>query len=110
MASAIVETPSSRIAFTSRSCSVPFARSTRPFACGELAQIPNASVAGKTGTAEFYDPKSDKWTQHAWFTGFAPYDKPEVVVTVYFDIGTGGTHAAPVAAKILQYYFENVAR
>jgi len=80
------------------------------YGAGELAQIPNASVAGKTGTAEFYDPKSDKWTQHAWFTGFAPYDKPEVVVTVYFDIGTGGTHAAPVAAKILQYYFENVAR
>lgn len=80
------------------------------YGAGELAQIPNASVAGKTGTAEFYDQKSDRWTQHAWFTGFAPYDNPEVVVTVYFDIGIGGTHAAPVAGKILEYYFENVKR
>jgi hypothetical protein len=31
-------------------------------------------------------------------------------VTVYFDVGTGGTHAAPVAGKILKYYFENVKK
>src|SRR4051812_7078709 len=29
----------SRISFTSRSCNVPFARSTRPLACEELAQM-----------------------------------------------------------------------
>lgn len=80
------------------------------YGAGTLAAIPNASVAGKTGTAEFYDPKTEEWTQHAWFTGYAPYEKPEVVVTVYFDKGIGGTHAAPVAAKILKYYFENVDR
>jgi len=33
-----------------------------------------------------------------------------VVVTVYFDIGVGGEKAAPVAAKILQYFMENVDR
>jgi len=33
-----------------------------------------------------------------------------VVVTVYFDIGVGGDKAAPTAAKILQYYFDNVKR
>ena len=80
------------------------------YGAGVLAQIPNATVAGKTGTAEFYDPVSRTETQHAWFTGFAPYENPEVVVTVYFDIGVGGTHAAPVAGKILKYYFENVKK
>ena len=80
------------------------------YGAGTLAQIASASVAGKTGTAEFYDQKQDRLSQHAWFTGFAPYENPEVVVTVYFDVGTGGTHAAPVAGKILQYYFENVKK
>ena len=80
------------------------------YGAGILAQIPNATVAGKTGTAEFYDYDTGRKTQHAWFTGFAPYEKPEVVVTVYFDKGIGGTYAAPVAGKILKYYFENVKR
>jgi penicillin-binding protein 2 len=78
------------------------------YGAGVLGQIPNASVAGKTGTAEYYDPETQTWTQHAWFTGFAPFNDPEVVVTVYFEKGIGGSDAAPVAAKILQYYFENV--
>ncbi|MGE0598997.1 MAG: penicillin-binding protein 2 [Dehalococcoidia bacterium] len=78
------------------------------YGAGTLAQLPSVSVAGKTGTAEFYDPDTGRKTQHAWFTGFAPYGNPEVVVTVYFDKGIGGTHAAPVAAKILDYYFKNV--
>jgi predicted DNA-binding transcriptional regulator AlpA len=36
---AMVSMPHSRISFTSRSCSVPLARSTRPLACEELAQM-----------------------------------------------------------------------
>ena len=38
-AAATVEMPARRNSFTSRSCNVPNARSTRPFACGLLAQI-----------------------------------------------------------------------
>lgn len=79
------------------------------YGAGARANIPEAVVAGKTGTAEFFKPDGTK-SQHAWFTGFAPYDNPEVVVTVYFDIGVGGDKAAPTAAKILQYYFDNVKR
>ena len=80
------------------------------YGAGVLAQLPNVSVAGKTGTAEYYDAPTETWTQHAWFTGFAPYNNPEVVVTVYFDKGIGGTHAAPVATKILKFYFENIGK
>ncbi|MEO8538706.1 MAG: penicillin-binding protein 2 [bacterium] len=79
------------------------------YGAGARANIPQAVVAGKTGTAEFNKPDGTK-SQHAWFTGFAPFDNPEVVVTVYFDIGVGGDKAAPTAAKIFQYYFENVKR
>lgn len=77
------------------------------YGAGVRASISAASVAGKTGTAEFYKKDGTK-SQHAWFTGFAPYDDPQVVVTVYFDIGVGGDKAAPVAGKILQYFMENV--
>lgn len=73
------------------------------------ASVPGYDVAGKTGTAEFTLPDGTV-KNHAWFTGFAPYSDPEVVVTVYFDIGWGGDKAAPVAAQILAYFRENVQR
>ncbi|MEJ7600125.1 MAG: penicillin-binding transpeptidase domain-containing protein [Kofleriaceae bacterium] len=37
------------------------------------------SVAGKTGTLTVNDPF---YIEHSWFVGFAPADKPEVVVSV----------------------------
>ncbi|MCC7364344.1 MAG: penicillin-binding protein 2 [Dehalococcoidia bacterium] len=76
-------------------------------ACGN-ANKGSWPMAGKTGTAE-YTNHNGHLTEHAWFTGFAPYDDPEVVVTVYFETGWGGTKAAPVAGEILKYFEENVA-
>ncbi|GAB4324790.1 MAG: penicillin-binding protein 2 [Dehalococcoidia bacterium] len=73
------------------------------------ASVPGYEVAGKTGTAEFTLPDGTV-KNHAWFTGFAPYSDPEVVVTVYFDVGWGGDKAAPVAGQILAYFRENVQR
>lgn len=59
-------------------------------------------VAGKTGTAQFAENKET----HAWFTGFAPYEKPEIVVTVLIEEGgEGSAVAVPLAAKIMEYYF-----
>ncbi len=76
---------------------------------GQRAYVAGLGIAGKTGTAEFGPVLADgKQAQHAWFTGFAPYDDPEVVVTVYFDLGVGGDKAAPVAARIFEYFSENV--
>jgi penicillin-binding protein 2 len=59
-------------------------------------------VAGKTGTAE----TGESSDPHAWFTVFAPYEEPEIVVTVFIENGgEGSSVAAPVARKILEYYF-----
>lgn len=66
------------------------------------------SVAGKTGTAEFgqQDDKT-KIKTHAWFSGFAPADKPEIVVTVLLEAaGEGSGQAAPVAKELFNYWFE----
>ena len=66
-------------------------------------------VAGKTGTAEFGRVREDgSFLEHGWFTGFAPYGDPEIVVTVYFELGVGGLKAAPVAGRIFEYYWDNI--
>lgn len=55
-------------------------------------------AAGKTGSAEFAQNHSDS---HAWFTGFAPADDPEIAVTIIIEsIGSGGDYAVPIARRI----------
>jgi len=62
------------------------------------------TVAGKTGTAQW----STKKGPHAWFIGFAPYEKPEVTITVLVEEGVEGSAiAAPIAHDILNWYFLN---
>ncbi len=64
----------------------------------------NYSAAGKTGSAEFDSLKQDS---HAWFTGFAPVDDPEISVTIIVEsIGTGGDYAVPMAKRIFDAYFD----
>lgn len=60
------------------------------------------TVAGKTGTAQFFGNQKT----HAWFECFAPYDNPEVAVVVLVEGGGGGHEVAvPIARNILEYYF-----
>lgn len=54
--------------------------------CRRLSYLPFA-VAGKTGTAQWNKEKAN----HAWFTSFAPFDKPEVVVTILVEEGGEGS-------------------
>lgn len=68
-----------------------------------LSGLP-VSVAGKTGTAQW----SSSREPHAWFTGFAPYENPEVVITVLVEEGGGGDEVAvPIAYDVLSWYFNN---
>ncbi len=63
----------------------------------------STAAAGKTGTAE--TGRRDE--AHAWFTGFAPYDKPELVITVLVEKGGEGSIAAvPIAEEVLRWYFD----
>jgi penicillin-binding protein 2 len=75
-------------------------------AAHRITESTNFDVAGKTGTAEFIEDGVK--LQHAWFTGFAPFNDPQVVVTVYYDLGVGGDKAAPVAGRIIDYFLKNV--
>ncbi len=62
-----------------------------------LSSLP-FSAAGKTGTAQWRKDRSN----HAWFTSFAPYEKPEIVVTVFIEEGVEGSAVSvPVAKQIL---------
>jgi peptidoglycan glycosyltransferase len=76
---------------------------------GFAGAIPEAQVAGKTGTAELgpapgqEDEENPIQIKDAWFTAFAPAEKPRLAVAVMFiDAGaSGGEVAAPAAAQVL---------
>ena len=62
------------------------------------------TVSGKTGSAEISDSST---LSHAWFTGYAPAEDPEIVITVIIEKGgSGGAVAAPIAGEVLDVYFE----
>jgi penicillin-binding protein 2 len=90
------------------------------YGTGYAARVPGIEMGGKTGTAEFceYIPEeqdcrrdeNDNLPTHAWFSAFAPYENPEIAVVVFvYDGGEGSATAAPVAQKILQAYFTEIA-
>ncbi len=63
------------------------------------------TAAGKTGSAEYNLVKEDS---HAWFTGFAPAEDPEISVTIIVErIGSGGDYAVPIAKRLFDAYFGN---
>ena len=63
----------------------------------QACEIPGLAVCAKTGTAQ-----NSQGKDHAWFTCFAPYAVPKLVVTVLVENGGfGATAALPVARGIL---------
>ena len=66
--------------------------------------IKGVQLAGKTGTAQSGKYVNGKELNHAWFVGFAPADKPSIVVAVMIEFGGHGTRAAAIASKIIQAY------
>jgi penicillin-binding protein 2 len=68
--------------------------------------VKGIEVAGKTGTAEFGPRFADgTYETHAWFSGFAPANDPQIAITVFLEHGVGAIDAAPLGSKILDYYF-----
>ncbi len=71
----------------------------------QLLSLPITS-AGKTGTSQF--DGSDPKKTHAWFTAYAPYENPQIVVTVLVEAGGEGNAAAvPIANKVLAWWAEH---
>tara|TARA_B100001250_G_scaffold414571_1_gene454017 strand:+ start:5539 stop:7443 length:1905 start_codon:yes stop_codon:yes gene_type:complete len=76
----------------------------------------NYSVAGKTGTVQVFSIGQDELYEeeelaehlrdHGIFMAFAPYDKPEISISVIVEnMGSSSLHAVPIAREILDYYF-----
>ncbi len=67
-----------------------------------LSGLPVAAAA-KTGTAQ-----AGSGLPHAWVTVFAPFENPEIAITVMVEhAGEGATVAVPITNEILKWYFEN---
>ena len=60
-------------------------------------------IAGKTGTAE--EVKNGHTINHAFFVSFAPYDDPEIAVTVNIPYGYSSSNAATAAKSIYRFYY-----
>lgn len=65
------------------------------------AQIQGLTIAGKTGTAQV-PPEED----YAWFVGYAPADKPKIVLAIIVEEGLHGSTAAKVATKLMERYLK----
>ncbi len=61
------------------------------------------TFAGKTGTAQ-----NPHGADHAWFTAYAPYEDPKIVVTIFEEHGLHGSTVAKYAKKIFEYWNENM--
>jgi len=60
-------------------------------------------TAGKTGTAEYGDPKGKT---HAWYTSFVPAVDPKIAMTVLIEGGGEGSNvSAPITKEAYRWYF-----
>jgi penicillin-binding protein 2 len=70
-----------------------------------LNSLPITS-AGKTGTSQFDGSNPNR--THAWFTAYAPYEDPQIVITVLVEAGgEGNAVAEPVVKDALQWWATN---
>jgi penicillin-binding protein 2 len=82
---------------------------------GAAARCPGIDIAGKTGTAQVVSVDLQKsahnasFKDNAWFVGFAPSNKPEIVVAALVMQGEHSTVAAPVAREVIKAYFDKKA-
>jgi penicillin-binding protein 2 len=79
---------------------------------GVNARCPGIDIAGKTGTAQVVSvdlmksARSASFKNNAWFVGFSPSNKPEIVVAALVMQGEHSTVAAPLAREVIKAYFD----
>ncbi len=68
-----------------------------------VAQIPDISICGKTGTAQNPHGKD-----HSIFMAFAPKEDPQIAISVYVEnAGFGATWAAPIASLMVEKFLND---
>jgi penicillin-binding protein 2 len=74
-------------------------------------------IAGKTGTSQVVGhhgseealEEAEALQPHSFFVAYAPSNDPEISVLVLVEHGkSGGEAAAPIAKKVVEYYFQEV--
>jgi penicillin-binding protein 2 len=78
------------------------------------SRLQGVEFCGKTGTAQLISFEGlkragshKKFTDNAWFVGYAPRRNPEIVIAVLVEHGAhGSSAAAPVARDIVKRYYE----
>jgi cell division protein FtsI (penicillin-binding protein 3) len=78
---------------------------------GKKARLEGYTTAGKTGTAQKYDPDTGRYSTHdliASFVGFAPINTPAVTVYVQLDSPAGAHEGGQVAAPVFQRVAQQV--
>jgi len=63
------------------------------------SRLASLSIAGKTGTAQ-----NPHGPNHGWFIGFAPADKPEIVVGAIVEFAREGPYVAPLVSRTIAHY------
>ena len=79
---------------------------------GVAARCPGIEISGKTGTAQVVSTalqqsaKKSEFNNTAWFVGYAPPDKPEIVVAALVLRGEHSAVAVPIARDVIKAYFD----
>ncbi|MGB1252998.1 MAG: penicillin-binding transpeptidase domain-containing protein [Candidatus Promineifilaceae bacterium] len=61
------------------------------------------TTAGKTGTAQTGGEETEP---HSWFTGYTPYEEPEIAIAIIMEnAGEGSAVAAPMFRRIVELYY-----
>src|SRR6266487_2816127 len=71
----------------------------RGTARGSAGRFTTITIAGKTGTAQ-----NPHGPAHGWFIGFAPADKPEILVGAIIEFAREGPYVAPLVTRVIARY------
>jgi penicillin-binding protein 2 len=88
-------------------------RATVTIGTAQASNLTYINVAGKTGTAEYCDEiarplglcRPGNWPAHAWYTAYAPYENPEIIIIAFvYNGGEGSGVALPIVVEVLEAY------
>ncbi len=83
---------------------------------GAAARCPGIEISGKTGTAQVVSQelqeasKGGEYKNTAWFVGYAPPEKPEIVVAALVQRGEHSFVAVPIVRDVIKAYFDKKLR